>query len=53
MSISMFLKSLALDFLRQIRADLNKVKDVFALIKEIVLTSSSAFSSPYVVQGTR
>ena len=42
MSISMFLKSqtaflLALDPLRQISADLNKAKDVLALIQEILL----------------
>ena len=42
MSISMFLKShkaffLALDPLRQISADLNKVKEVLALTEEIVL----------------
>ena len=41
MSISMFLKSqkaflLALDPLRQISADLDKAKDVIALIQEIV-----------------
>ena len=40
MSISMFLKSqkaflLALDPLRQISADLNKAKDVLALIQEV------------------
>ena len=42
MSISMFLKSqkallLTLDLLGQIIADLNKAKDVLALIQEIVL----------------
>ena len=42
MSMSTFLKSqkaflLALDPLRQISADLNKAKDVLALIQEIVL----------------
>ena len=42
MSISIFLKSqkaflLGLDPLKQISADLNKAKDVLALIQEIVL----------------
>ena len=42
MSMSTFLKSqkaflLALDPLRQISADLNKAKDVLALIQEIVI----------------